>query len=98
MDPELPGPQLISSMRWDVIEFALDSCCIAVRSTAPYLLDVKPMSGSSKMLSRKLGTWLTTWLERFLPKLGRKRLVLAGGATLSNSGFFLNWAAEVVFV
>lgn len=90
--PGAPGPQAISSMRWDVIEFARDSCCIADRSTAPYLLDVKPMSGSSKMLSCKLGAWLTIWLERFLPKLGRNRLVLEGAGSIS--GFFRNWAAE----
>jgi len=42
-----PGPMAISSIRWDVREFAREFAVRVLVSTPGYRLDVKPISGFS---------------------------------------------------
>lgn len=87
------GPPLYcsSSSRAAVSEFARESACIWPRSTLPYRFEEQDIRGSSMMLSCRLGTWLMTWLDRCLPKLGRNLLPRVG--VESNSGFLRSWEA-----
>src|SRR3569833_3298621 len=89
-----PGPPCISSRRAAVSEFVRDSLCSWPRATFPYLLEVNDMRGSSIMLVCVAGAPPSMiWLERFLPKLGRKRLFLGGPPPRNQSRPLRIWAA-----